>query len=102
LTSYRGEVARVCQDTSIQHVIYTDVREYLPLRQRVLLASLIEGSMPHHVSSVNGSKSASGAAVDATVIQTKSRPWREHELQPLLRRQHTAPLENGVTSGHLA
>src|SRR5207248_4002087 len=39
LRSYHAEVERVCQDTAIEHVIYTDVREYLPLRQRVLLAN---------------------------------------------------------------
>ena len=44
LTSYRAMVERVCTSSDIKQVIYTNVREYLPIRQRLLLASLIDES----------------------------------------------------------
>jgi long-chain acyl-CoA synthetase len=43
-------VERVCPATNIKRVIFSDVREYLPLRQRVKLASLInEAGNENHV-----------------------------------------------------
>ena len=42
LTSYADLVERVCPGSAVQHVIFTDVREYLPLFERVALASRIE------------------------------------------------------------
>jgi hypothetical protein len=42
LSSYRALVERVCTSSNIRQVIYTNVREYLPVRQRVKLASLID------------------------------------------------------------
>jgi len=98
LRSYRAEVERVCQDTAIEHVIYTDVREYLPLRQRVLLANrekIIPGD-------ARGNEAVSKENMNVATPQTRSVSWKEHELQLLLRRQRTAPLDSGVTSEHLA
>ena len=43
LSSYQTMVERLCADTNIKQVILTDVREYLPVRQRVMIASLVEG-----------------------------------------------------------
>ncbi len=42
LDSLRDVTKRVCADTSIMHVIYTTVREYLPRRQRDMLIDLIK------------------------------------------------------------
>src|SRR5438874_6792323 len=51
LFSYHTMVERVCATTDIKRVIYSNVREYLPVRQRVKLASLIdESSNAMHVS----------------------------------------------------
>src|SRR5437764_7982502 len=44
LSSYYAMVERVCTTTDIKRVIYSNVREYLPVRQRVKLASLINES----------------------------------------------------------
>ncbi len=44
LSSYHAMVERVCASSNIKQVIYTNVREYLPVRQRVKLASLIDES----------------------------------------------------------
>ena len=81
LSSYRGEVERVCQGTGVRHVIYTDVREYLPLRQRLTLASSVENIVPY---SEQGNE---------TLVVTRPSPgtalssWREYAFQHLLRRQ---------------
>src|SRR5213080_1743895 len=42
LESLRDVTKRVCADTSITHVIYTTVREYLPRRQRIMLITHIK------------------------------------------------------------
>ena len=44
LSSYHAMVERVCTSTGIKRVIYSNVREYLPVLQRVKLASLIDES----------------------------------------------------------
>jgi long-chain acyl-CoA synthetase len=44
LSSYHAMVERVCASSNIKQVIYTNVREYLPVRQRVKLASLVDES----------------------------------------------------------
>ena len=44
LSTYHSMVERVCASTDIKRVIYSNVREYLPVRQRVKLASLIDES----------------------------------------------------------
>ncbi len=98
LRSYRTEVERVCQDTAIEHVIYTDVREYLPLRQRVLLANR-EKTTP---GDARGNEVVSKENTKVATPQTQSVSWKEHELQSLLRRQRTTPLDSGATSEHLA
>ncbi len=89
LASYRSIVEQVCHDTNIQHVIYTDVREYLPLRQRLMLASLIEGTVPHREQEKE------------TSVSTRS-TRSSYTFQHLLRRQPTIPLEGRITSEHLA
>ena len=93
LTSYRPVVGQLCAGTSIEHIIYTDVREYLPLRQRVLLASLIEGGQP----STNGSNGSNGAESQEVPIQA-----RQHSFQSLLRGQPADSLDSGVTADDLA
>jgi len=44
LSSYQTMVERICNTTDMKRVIYSNVREYLPVRQRVKLASLIDES----------------------------------------------------------
>ena len=44
LSTYHSMVERICTTTAIKRVIYSNVREYLPVRQRVKLASLIDES----------------------------------------------------------
>lgn len=41
LASYRRTIGRICAGTAIREVIFTDVREYLPLAQRVRLARML-------------------------------------------------------------
>lgn len=90
LTSYSQMVERLCTTIAIQEVIYTDAREYLPLRQRVLLASLIEGAAAHRVV-----ENAGGEATRHTSVQSSS-------FQQLLRSQPATPLESGRRADDIA
>jgi long-chain acyl-CoA synthetase len=60
LSSYHAMVERVCTSNDITQIIYSNVREYLPVRQRVKLASLIDESgnaihLPHAQPSTSAS-----------------------------------------------
>ena len=60
LSSYHAMVERVCTTNDIKQIIYSNVREYLPVRQRVKLASLIDESgkaihLPHSQTSTSAS-----------------------------------------------
>ncbi len=62
LSSYHAMVERICTTNDIKQVIYSNVREYLPVRQRVKLASLIGESgnaihLPDSQSSTHASHS---------------------------------------------
>ncbi len=116
LTSYRAMAARVCTNTSIKQIIFTDVREYLPIRQRVLIASLIEGSEPHGTSMANShdnvveAVNGEHAEVDATMeagaeirrLTPQKVAYREYTFQQLLRSQSAAPLHSETSSDDLA
>ncbi len=117
LTAYRGMVERICAESSVKQVIYTDVREYLPIPQRVLIASLVEGSEPHSMSGpgiaseetkIAGAEQ-NGRQEDEPSHSTKEAAvtlqptsYREISFQQLLRKQDTAPLDSGTTSKALA
>ncbi len=103
LEAYRHIVERVCAGTSIKHVIYTDVREYLPMRQRVLLASLIDGT----------AGSAATQSLETLAGQNGEKPlvdrnmasplqYRFHNFQQLLHSHQSIPLESATTSRDLA
>ncbi len=101
LSSYRSLAMKVCRGTQVQHIIYTDVREYLPMQQRVLLASLIENTPSHstRIGSTVQETSLSSEVQQENAEQTK---WTEHNFQHLLRRQPTTPLHAHVSSEQLA
>ena len=101
LSSYRALAKQVCRDSHIQHVIYTDVREYLPMQQRVLLATLIEGTPTHNPRI--GSTVQETSSYIATQQKNGTRPsWKEHNFQHLLRRQPIAQLTTCIPSEQLA
>ncbi|MDQ6662670.1 MAG: alpha/beta fold hydrolase, partial [Chloroflexota bacterium] len=98
LSAYRAQAKRICADTTISRIIYTDVREYLPIRQRILIASLIEGVEPHtqqeQLVSPNG-KNGSERKVTAPLI-------KEYNFQTLLRSQLRFALDSGTSFHDLA
>lgn len=96
LSSYRAEVKRICTDTAVKKVIYTDVREYLPIRQRVLLASLIQGSTPH------SEQQEETLAIARPHEHAALSSWREYNFQHLLRQQPSTSFDAGITSEHIA
>ncbi|GAC1393924.1 MAG: hypothetical protein NVS4B11_31550 [Ktedonobacteraceae bacterium] len=116
LASHRSMAERVCADTSITQVIYTDVREYLPARHRTVLASLIEGfplaealhaSLPARDEEVMRASNASSAIKGIASDEAGPTPpghmsFRAFSFQKLLRWQPTTPLESGTTSSDLA
>ena len=103
LNSYRDRIERICANTQIEQVIYTDVREYLPIRQRVLLASLVEGSSPD-AQSARPRENSNGATPDSLppAAPAASVSRQEHPFQQLLRSQPATVLESGTTSRDLA
>ncbi|GAC1657101.1 MAG: hypothetical protein NVS4B7_02000 [Ktedonobacteraceae bacterium] len=119
LTSYRSFIERVCVNSNVKYVIYTDVREYLPIGQRILIASLIEGIEPHSTSATlspenlvqppsdtNLTEEHHSATLTASISgKLALRPqaaFREYSLQPLLRSQPTSAMNSGTTSQDLA
>ncbi|HLY31473.1 MAG TPA: AMP-binding protein, partial [Ktedonobacterales bacterium] len=116
LASYRSLAERVAQ-AGVEHVILTDVREYLPLRQRLAIASLIDGQMPHTALAASApdapthtepsaSESSSPRAAQAPTEQANGaaslRASPTSSFQQLLRAQPTTPLDSGATGDDLA
>ena len=90
LSSYHAMVERVCTTTDINRVIYSNVREYLPVHQRVKLASLIDGS---------------GNAIHLSTSQSSTHVSHSgfiYDFQQLLRRQPMTPLSSGTGEHDLA
>ena len=117
LASYRQMAERICVNSDIQQVIYTDVREYLPLQQRLLIASFVEGSKPHspgigatrqdvvYEVKQNGHEAEPPLQPTTLVVAsttTKKTSYREISFQHLLRSQGTNSLDSGTTSEDLA
>src|SRR5712692_7171188 len=104
LETYRHIVERVCAGTSIKHVIYTGVREYLPVRQRVLLASFIDGT--DGSAATQSLKAPAGQNGEKSLVVNRDTaspfPFRVHSFQQLLHSHRSIPLENGATSRDLA
>lgn len=60
LATYQAMVGRVCAGSNVKQVIFTDVREYLPVRQRVTLTNLVgESGNTSHQSSTQPASDAS-------------------------------------------
>jgi long-chain acyl-CoA synthetase len=104
LEAYRHIVERVCAGTSIKHIIYTGVREYLPVRQRVLLASFIDGTdgsaATQSLESLAGQNGEQSPVVNRNTASPF--PFRVHNFQQLLHSHRSIPLENSTTSRDVA
>jgi long-chain acyl-CoA synthetase len=93
LVEHRSMVERIYEETAVERVIYTDVREYLPLRQRVQLAHMFDDMLIQQKA--------------GEVMPQKTRPLLRREvkrdtLQALLRSQSAQPLDSGTASCDLA
>ncbi|HEY6407762.1 MAG TPA: AMP-binding protein, partial [Ktedonobacteraceae bacterium] len=101
LKSLRDVAERVCAGTSITQVIYTDVREYLPTRQRDILIHLIkENPLAEALHSPLLARDED--AREASAPPSRRPSFRVSSFRDLLRRQPTTPLESGTTSNDLA
>jgi long-chain acyl-CoA synthetase len=111
LSSYHAMVERVCGSSNIKRVVYTNVREYLPVRQRVKLASLIDeqGNANRQTEATSGML-ATHAASDQNSSNTRtparaslhSPTWKRYDFQQLLRSQPMTALSSGVAADDLA
>ena len=112
LESCRAMTEHMCPDTGIRQVIFTDMREYLPLHRRASVVSLIdenplavEPETPYALSPTSDT-SPPGAGIMAEGAQgtapSQLAPFRTFSFQQLLRRQPSRPLESGTTSDDLA
>src|SRR6266568_3037568 len=90
LSSYHAMVERVCTTTNIKRVIYSNVREYLPVRQRIKLARLIDESG----NAIHLSNSQSSTPVSHSDVI--------YDFQQLLRSQPMTPLSSGTDKDDLA
>ena len=90
--TYSPLVGRICEQTAVEYVIYTDAREYLPLRQRIRLANLLEepDGLP-----------GAGESGDETSGQI-TRQWKSHAFQQFLHSQSAAPLSSVTQAQDLA
>lgn len=88
LTVYRRSIGRMCAGTDILEVVFTDVREYLPLPQRVRLA--------HHIDAI--------APPDPAMPEANGQPTKlvTSSFQRLIGGQPATPLANTRASSDLA
>lgn len=106
LAAYRGLVERICANTAIKQIIFTDAREYLPLRQRVRLANLFDkeitpSTQAQLAQGQNGEQERELQPVAATSA-SHERQWQEYEFQQLLHSQPASLIESGANSDDLA
>jgi long-chain acyl-CoA synthetase len=88
LTNYRAMAERIAANTNVTDIIYTDVREYLPVRRRLPLARISLDTVPPHPSAAPRRASRLSA--------------RGHGFQRLLRASSAATLDSGRGMGDLA
>jgi long-chain acyl-CoA synthetase len=80
--SYQAMIERVCNTNTITHVIYSDVREYLPVRQRVKIASLIDES-GNTIQLTRAPKDASATQLHVTSAERNSDAVSPGSSQPI-------------------
>src|SRR5262249_8883876 len=106
LSAYQDLVDRICPGSAVEQVIYTDVREYLPLFERVALTSRIEALVRPNPVLTPGEQALDAPQVPATLPPSPAsrRPasYQRHALQPLLHSQPSSPVDGGVTPDDLA
>jgi len=115
LASYQS-LARHVAAVGVARIIFTDVREYLPLAQRVAIARLIASAVPATQAVLGDgganpmetpSPSAAPGAISTGTPTVAGAPSADgtvttHSFQQLLRSQPTTALDSGTTSDDLA
>ena len=106
LTAYRALVERISASTRIKQIIFTDAREYLPLRQRLRLASLIDYAVtpPREAAQIdlNHNGDAEFTAPASPSNAPRSQRWKEYEFQQLLHGQPVSLIDSGAAPDDLA
>jgi long-chain acyl-CoA synthetase len=106
LNTYRPLLERIAaQAPALEHLIFTDVREYLPLRQRLAVAL---GPAPAAASAGNNGGSQHGAGHELGVasasqaVTATPSTLPHHDFQQLLRAGSSAPMPSEMRPGDLA
>ena len=122
LSAYRPMIERICARTAISQVIFTDVREYLPLRQRLLLANTMNEQVgarlstptlieePAQVQKQNDGEKSPGdsSSEEGRLIAPSERivrtghTWKPLAFQHLLHSQPVTPINSETSSEDLA
>jgi long-chain acyl-CoA synthetase len=107
LTAYHPLIERISSGSSIKHIIFTDAREYLPLRQRLRLARLIdkEVSSPYEPARIAQSQNEETELRNYSIAPARvqhNRQWKEHAFQQLLHSQSTDSIDSAANADDLA
>lgn len=107
LTAYHPLVERICAGSSIRHIIFTDAREYLPLRQRLRLANLIDSEVApsSETAQITTSQAREGRADNrsASLVRSQHSPqWQESDFQQALHSRPASPVDSGASADDLA
>jgi long-chain acyl-CoA synthetase len=99
--SLRDMTKRVCDGTSITHVIFTNVREYLPRKERDRLIRFIkENPLLEALGSPLLARNED--ATSSPVFPVRRPSFRVSSFRSMIRRRSTPPLESGTTTNDLA
>jgi long-chain acyl-CoA synthetase len=107
LTAYHPLIERICSGSSIKHIIFTDAREYLPLRQRVRLARLIdkEVSSPYKPAQITQSQNEETGPRNSSIAPARAqhnRQWKDYAFQQLLHSQSADLIDSAANADDLA
>lgn len=107
LTAYHSRVERICAGSSIRHIIFTGAREYLPLRQRLRLANLIDSEIApsSEAAQIPAGQSREGRSDNRSgpIVRSLHNPqWKEYDFQQLLHSQPVSLIDSGASADDLA
>ncbi len=107
LTAYHPLVERLCAGSSIQHIIFTDAREYLPLRHRLRLANLVDSEIAPSSETIQitaGQQKEAGSDrhSDSFAKSQHNSQWKEYDFQQVLHRQPASLIDSGASANDLA
>src|SRR5579859_5421418 len=105
LTAYHPLVERICAGSSIKRIIFTDAREYLPLRQRLRLANLIDREIApsSEAAQITSGQPKEAGSDNRPIARLQHNPqWKEYAFQQVLHSQPASLIDSGASADDLA